>query len=111
MRLLRLHGSNPLLVAPGNQHIDEAPVVFDGWEVAAAAQDQRLIDSCLEMPVLGFHRPVLVGLTPVVTAGIHAVVADKGIIALGYILALIDGQIAECGREAVGPVVLRHATQ
>ena len=77
----------------------------------AAAQDQRLIDGGLEMPVLGFHRPVLMGLTAIVTAGIHAVMADEGIIALGHVFALIDSQITECGREAVGPVVLRHAAQ
>jgi len=43
----------------------------------AAAQDQRLIDCGLEMPILGFHRPILVGLTAVVAAGVRAVVADK----------------------------------
>jgi len=111
MRPLRLNGSNPLLVAPGNQRVDEAPVIFNRCEVAAAAQDQCLFDGFLEMSVLGFHRPVLVGLTTVVAAGVHAVVADKGIIALGHILALIGGQVAECGREAVGAVVLRHAAQ
>jgi len=77
----------------------------------AAAQDQRLIDGGLEMPVLGFHRPILVGLTTVVAAGVHAVMADEGIIALGHVFALIDSQITESGREAVGAVVLRHAAQ
>jgi hypothetical protein len=95
VRLLRLNGSKPLLVAPGNSQVDEAPVVLDGCEVAAAAQDQGLINGYLEMSVLGFHRPVLVGLTTVVAAGVHAVVADKGIMALGHILALIGGQVAE----------------
>jgi len=95
MRLLRLNGSNPLLVAPGNSQVDEAPVVLNACEVAAAAQDQRLIDGGLEMSVLGFHRPVLVGFTAIVTAGIHAVMADEGIIAPGHVFALIGGQITE----------------
>ena len=37
--------------------------------------------------------------------------ADKGIMALGHILALINGQVAESGRQAVGAVVLRHAAK
>jgi hypothetical protein len=36
----RLNGSHPLLVAPGNQRVDEAPVNFNRCEVAAAALDQ-----------------------------------------------------------------------
>jgi len=61
----------------------------------AAAQDQRLCNRDLQMSVPRFHRPVLMGLTTVVAAGIHAGVADKGIMALGHILALIGGQVAE----------------
>jgi hypothetical protein len=98
-------------LARRNQRVDEAPVIFNRCEVAAAAQDQCLFDGFLEMPVLGFNRPVLVGFPAIVTAGIHAVMADEGIISLGDVLALIGGQVAECGREAVGAVVLRHAAQ
>ena len=90
-----LNGSHPLLVAPGNQHVDEATVVLDGCKFAAGAQDQRLIDCGLEVPVLGFHRPVLMGFTAIVAAGIHAVMADEGIIAPGHVFALIGGQITE----------------
>src|SRR5680860_1888129 len=87
----RLNGSHPLLVAPGNQRVDEAPVIFNRCEVAAAAQDKCLFDGFLEMSVLGFHRPVLMGLTTVVAAGVHAVMANESIIALSNILALIGG--------------------
>ena len=95
--LLRLNRRRPLLVASGNSQVDEAPVVPNACEVAAAAQDQRLCNRGLQMPVLRFHRPILVGLTTVVAAGVHAVMADKGIMALGHILALIGGQVAESG--------------
>ena len=45
----RLNGSHPLLVAPGNQRVDEAPVIFNRCEVAAAALDQCLFDGFLEL--------------------------------------------------------------
>jgi len=111
MYLLHLNGRRPLLVASGNQQIDEAPVVLNACKFAAAAQDQRLGNRGLQMPVLRFHRSVLMGLTAIVAAGVHAVMTDKGIIAFGHILALIGSQVAECGRQAVGAVVLRHAAK
>ena len=61
--LRRLHGSNPRRVAPGNPPVDAAPMVLDTCDVAAAAQDQRLIDCGFEVPVPGFHRPVRGGFT------------------------------------------------
>lgn len=90
-----LNGVGTLPIASGDQHVDEAPVVLDAGEVAASAQDQRLLDGRLEVPVLGFHRSVLVGLTTVVAAGIHTVMADEGVIPLRDVLALVDGQVAE----------------
>jgi hypothetical protein len=62
------NGVGPLPVAPGHQEIHEAAVIGNGCEVAVAAQDQRLCNGSLEVPVLRFHRAVLVGLTPVVAA-------------------------------------------
>ena len=95
MNPLRLDGIRPLPVAPGHKHVDKTPIVFDGCEVAVAAQDQRLCNSGLEMPVLRFHRAVLMSLTPVVAAGLHAAMPDKGFIAQGNILTLIGGQVAD----------------
>ena len=92
---LRQNGIGPLPVAPGHQHINEAPVVFDGCEVTVAAQDQRLRNGGLEMPVLGFHRAVLMGLAPVVATRLHAIVPDKGFMTQGNILTLISCQVAE----------------
>jgi len=105
MRLFRLNRSRLLPVASGDQDVDEAPVVLDAGEVAADAQDQRLFDGFLEMPVLGLHRAVLVSLAAVVAAGVHAVVADEGVIAPGDVLTLVGVQVAEGGREAVGAVL------
>ena len=89
------NGVGPLPVAPGHQEIHEAPIIGDGREVAVAAQDQRLCNGRLEVAVLRFHCAVLVRLTPVVAAGIHAVVTDKGLIAQGNILTLVSGQVAD----------------
>ena len=105
------NGVGPLPVAPCHQEIHEAPVICEGCEVAVAAQDQRLCNGGLEMPVLRFHRAILVGLTPVVAARLHAVVPDKGLIAQGNILALVSGQVAERGGQAVGAVVVRRTSQ
>ena len=52
MGSFRLNGVSPLPVASDQQNVDEAPVVLDAGEVVAAAQDQRLLDGCLEVPVL-----------------------------------------------------------
>lgn len=98
MRPLRLNGGCPLPVAPGHQNVDKAPVVLKRAEVTASPQAQRLLDGGLEVPVVSFHRAVLVGLTAIVAAGLHAVVTDKGIVALCNILALIKGQVAKGGR-------------
>ena len=56
-------GDGSILAAPvaaADELVDEAPVVVDGGEVAAAAQDQRLVEGRLEMTVVGFDRTVLV---------------------------------------------------
>ena len=95
MRPLCQNGVGPLPVAPSHQQINEAPVICDGCEVAVAAQDQRLCNGGLEMPVLGLHRTVLMGLTAIVAAGLHAIMPDKGFIARGNILPLISCQVAD----------------
>ena len=95
MRPLCQNGVGPLPVAPGHQEIHEAPVIGEGREVAVATQDQRLCNGGLEMPVLRFHRAVLMGLTAVVAAGLHAVMPDKSLIAQGNVLTLVSGQVAE----------------
>lgn len=107
----RLRHAAGVPLARRHQDVDEAPVVLDAGEVAAAAQDQRLFDRLLQMPVLRFHRAVLVSLAAVVAAGVHAVVADEGIVALGDVLALVSGQVAEGGREAVGAMFLRCSAE
>jgi len=60
-----------------------------------AAQDQRLRSGGPEVPVPGFHSPVLMGLAAIVAAGLHAMVPDKCLMAQGNILTLIGGQVAD----------------
>jgi len=76
-------------------HVDKAPTVFDGCKFAAAAQDQRLRNRGLQVPVPGFRCPVLMVLTAIVAARLHAAMPDKGIISQGDICTLIGGQIAD----------------
>lgn len=81
-------------VAAADELIDEAPVVVDGGEVAAAAQDQRLIEGRLEMAVVGLDRTVLVRLAGVVAAGDEPVVAAERRVAPGDIRGLVATEVA-----------------
>lgn len=47
-------------IAPGHELVDEPAPVGDAGEVAAAAQDQRLVERDLQVAVVGLHRSVLV---------------------------------------------------
>lgn len=84
-------------ISPGDELVDEAAEVIDGGEVAAAAQDQRLIEGGFEMAVMRFDRAVLVGLAAIVAAGDQTVVATEGLVAPGDVLGLVTAEIAEGG--------------
>ena len=86
-RRLDAHRGLAAAVAAGDELVDEAAVVGDVGEVAAAAQDQRLVERGLEVAVVGLHRAVLVRLAGIVAAGEHAVVAAQRLVALRDVLA------------------------
>ena len=72
-----------------------------------AAQQQRLLDRLLQIPVRGLDAAVLVAQAAVVARAGHAVVIEQRRVAHGEVLFF--GQVLERGRQAVGAVLLRGA--
>jgi len=81
-------------VAAGDDLIDEAAIGVEAGEVAAAAQDQRLVERGLQMAVVGLDGAVLVRLAGVVAAGDEAVVRVQVGVAAGDVLDLVARQVA-----------------
>lgn len=98
-------------VATADQLGDEATIGVEVLEVAAGAQEQRLLDRRFEMTMPALDGPVLVGLAAVVTGRRHVVVAAQGIVASGDVLDLLACEVAVGCREAVGAVSCRRAAE
>jgi len=82
-RHLDAHRSFTTAVAAGHHLVDEAAPAGEIGEVARAAQDQALVESDLEVVVVGLDRPVLMRLTGVVAACQQAVVAAEALVPPG----------------------------
>ena len=89
----------------------EPAVVGEAIEVPTAAANEGLIEPTLEVPVGGLDRAVLVRLAAVVAARAHAVMAAQRLVTLGQVSLLVDGQIAERRRQAVGTVLAGGTAQ
>ncbi|KTS04288.1 hypothetical protein SB3_24310 [Methylobacterium radiotolerans] len=98
-------------VAASDELVDEGAINGQVGEVGAGAQQERVGDGPLEVPVRTLDRAVLVGEAGVVTGGRHAVVGTQGLVAAGEILLGGLIEVAEGGREAVGAVLARHAAE
>src|SRR5262252_5398430 len=92
-------------VAAADQLSDPVPVRFKAVEVAAAAQDQRLLNGTLEMAMMALDCAVLVRQARIVAADHHAVVVAERIIAPGLVNAGIVVEIAKCRRQTVRSVL------
>jgi len=80
---------------------NEPAVEWQIGEVAAAAQQQRLLQGLLGMAMTGLNGAVLVRDTSVIAGGDHAVMRTKSFVALGLIPGGIAIKIAERRRKAV----------
>ena len=96
-------------VAHLHQVFQEVHVVCAAGEIAAAAQQQRLLDGALEVPVRRLRVAVLVRLPRVDALARQAVMRQQVAIA-GLELAR-RRQIVDGGGEAVAAVPARHAAQ
>ena len=99
-----------LLVPPlpggieGTEYLGEQLAVFGNvFKITAAAQKQLLLEPTFDMTVGTFHDPVLMGYSPVVTAGGKAAVAAKGLVAGGDIKGMppVAGRRFDCVSEAI----------
>ncbi len=107
-------GAHRVLATPvpaGDAFVDEAAPVGEICEVAGAAQDQSLIEGDLEVVVVGLDRAVLMRLPGSVAAREHAVVGAEGLVAIGDVGRSVSVEVAISGGEAVGAVLVRHASQ
>jgi hypothetical protein len=92
-----------------HDRLDQRLVVTTLVKAARAAQAQRLVERGLERVVARLDRAVLLRLARVAAARSHAVVlAQTGVAAREF---LLFGQVVEGRRQAVGAVLLGHATQ
>jgi hypothetical protein len=88
---------------------DERHVAIAAGEVATATQQQRLLDSILNVAVGRFDVAVLVSTACVGSLGLTAVVFHKCRVAIGERLAA--GMILDSGTERIGSMSLRHTTE
>ena len=98
-------------VAAADDLVDEAAVGGEIIEVGSAAQQQRIRNRPLEMAMRALDRPVLMGDAAVVAGRPHAVMGAKVLVPPGQIVPRVAVEIAEGGRQAVGPMLPRCATE
>jgi len=105
---LLLQALLPAPVELGEQAAQEGAVLLAAGEVAAAAQQEGLVQRPLEAVVALLAVAVLVGLPDVDRLGVEAVVPQQRLVALGELVAAAgrDG-----GAHPVGAVQLRHAAE
>ena len=89
----------------------ERPVLPGRLEIPRAPQQQRILDRPLQVPVRTLDRTVLVGPAPVVPAPLHVVVLQQRLIPRRQVLPRVPLQVPKRRRQAVRPVLLRHAAQ
>ena len=89
----------------------ERPVLPGRLEIPRAPQQQRILDRPLQVPVRTLDRTVLVGPAPVVPAPLHVVVLQQRLIPRRQVLPCVALQVPKRRRQAVRPVLLRHAAQ
>lgn len=98
-------------IAAGDELVDEAAPVGDVVEIAAAAQDQRLVEGGLAVAVVELHRSVLVGLAGIAAAGDEAVVGSELLVAAGDVRRRVGVEVAIGGGQAVGAMLAGDAAE
>ena len=106
-----------LLVAPlargieGAEHLREQFAVLGGFlEIAAAAQDQLLLQPPFHMAVRCLDDAVLVSHTAVVTAGRKPVMGTERLVARGDVEGIAAVPVAAGSREPIGAQLPWHTT-
>ena len=90
---------------------NEGAIVIKRGEVGMSAQFQCLFEANLHMAVAALDRAVFVCDAAVVARCHHAIMGNQRGVAPGDIFGIGDGEVAECGRQAVGAMLERYASQ
>jgi hypothetical protein len=73
-------------IAPANDLVDEAAVAVEVFEVAAAAEQKRVLERSLQMAMGAFDRPVLMSDTGIVARRRHPIVTHEVLVTLGQVV-------------------------
>ena len=98
-------------VAAADQRVDEGAIGVDVVEVAAAAQQQGVLDRLFEMAMGALDGAVLMGDAAIVAARRHAVVGAERLIAAGDVVLGLAIEIAKGCRQTVAAMLLGRAAQ
>src|SRR5690606_17863685 len=85
--------------------VNKGAVVVQTVEVRAAAHQQCVLNSGLQVAVCALNGSVLVGNTLIVSRGRHAVMSAKRFIACRQICPGLGIQVTECSRKTVGAMI------
>jgi hypothetical protein len=110
-RPLDLERLAPASVGASDHLIDEAAIRIEVSKIAAATQQQRLLQGHLEMCVRPLDRAVLMRHPGIVARRRHAVVRAQCLVTACQILHGVPFQIAKRGRETVAAMLRGCATQ
>src|SRR5450631_3829167 len=110
-RPLQLDALSIVGVASANDLVDEAAISGEVIEVAAAAQQQCVLQRLLEMPMRTLNRAILVRDTQIVAGRHHLVMEHQRLIAQRQIFLRVAVQIAECRRETIAAMLARRAPE
>lgn len=107
----------PALVAPGQHALEEGFVVRQKTKIAAATQQQGLLERALQSAIPCFDVPMFLGSADVDQLRLHAKVRHQLFVAFRvapFRPSLFPGrrvQLVSCGAGVIGAVVLEHSTQ
>ncbi len=111
MRAFLLQLLHRQTVAPVNRLPDEAGVIVEGIEVAAAPQHEGLADGVLEPEVGLLGHAVFVGLAGIDQGGLETVMLQQGLVGVVQGPAAAAALLMSCGGGIVAAQRLGHAAQ
>ena len=98
-------------IAPTTELVKEPPVGGEVTKVGCAAQQERICDGPLQMPMWPLDRTILMCDAAVVAARHHGIMGAQSFVALRPVSARVAFKIAERGRQTVTAMLAWGTTQ